>query len=94
MQIERFRARLGEEGLKQRFKVTMAAVHMGAVQPQELERIIVDTTVQEKFIVHSVYEDAVWVGRLENRDARRKPVFPKAQRLGIPLCQTSCRLVI
>jgi transposase, IS5 family len=31
-----------------------AAVHMGAVKPAEFERVIVDTTVQEKAIAHPV----------------------------------------
>jgi IS5 family transposase len=52
-QIGRFRRVLGEAGIEQLLKTTIeAAVGMGAVKKAELERIIVDTTVQEKAIAH------------------------------------------
>ncbi len=80
-QIGRFRTLLGEDGLEQLFKVTIeTAVHMGAVQPQELERIIVDTTVQEKAIAHPVDSRLLEI-------ARHK-VVSSAKRAGIKLKQT------
>ena len=52
-QIGRFRRVLGEAGVEQLLKSTIeAAVAMKAVKPAEFERVIVDTTVQEKAIAH------------------------------------------
>jgi transposase, IS5 family len=52
-QIGRFRRVLGEAGVEQLLKTTLeAAVAMKLVKPAEFERVIVDTTVQEKAIAH------------------------------------------
>ena len=52
-QIGRFRRVLGEAGVEQLLKSTIeASVSMGVVKKTEFERIIVDTTVQEKAIAH------------------------------------------
>jgi IS5 family transposase len=54
-QIGRFRRLLGEDGIEQLFKATIdCAVQIKAVQPVELERVIVDSTVQSKAIAHPV----------------------------------------
>ena len=54
-QIGRFRTAIGEEGLEQLLKFTIqTAVEMKAIKPEELERVIVDSTVQEKAIAHPV----------------------------------------
>lgn len=55
MQIGRFRRDLGEEDMVQLIKATIdTAVALKAVKPKELERVIGDTTVQEKAIAHPV----------------------------------------
>ena len=54
-QIGRFRRLLGEDGLEQLFKATIeCAVDIKAVRPADLERVIVDSTVQSKAIAHPV----------------------------------------
>ena len=54
-QIGRFRRDLGENGMEQLRKAAInTAVAMKAVKPVDLERVIVDTTVQEKAIAHPV----------------------------------------
>ena len=53
--IGRFRRLLGEEGLEQLLKATIeCAVEIKAVRPADLERVIVDSTVQSKAIAHPV----------------------------------------
>jgi IS5 family transposase len=48
-QIGRFRTAIGEAGVEEQLKATIdAALQMKAVRPVEFERVIVDTTVQEK----------------------------------------------
>lgn len=52
-QISRFRKILGEAGVEQLLKTTIeTAVAIQAVKKTEFERVIVDTTVQEKAIAH------------------------------------------
>jgi transposase, IS5 family len=52
-QIGRFRRVIGEAGVELLLKTTIeAAVETKAVKPADLERVIVDTTVQEKAIAH------------------------------------------
>jgi len=48
-QIGRFRSAIGEAGVEELLKATIdAAVQMKAIRPAEFERVIVDTTVQER----------------------------------------------
>ena len=54
-QIGRFRTAIGEAGVEELLKATIdTAVQTKAVRPAEFERVIVDTTVQEKAIAHPV----------------------------------------
>ena len=54
-QIGRFRCTLGEAGQEELLSATIhTAVDVGAVKKSELQRVIVDTTVQEKAVAHPV----------------------------------------
>ena len=80
-QIGRFRRVLGEAGVEQLLKTTIeTAVNIQAVKKQELERVIVDTTVQEKAIAHPTDSRLLEVAR--------DKVVRVAQRAGIKLKQT------
>ena len=80
-QIGRFRRLLGEDGIEQLFKATIeCAVQIKAVLPVDLERVIVDSTVQSKAIAHPVDSRLLEI-------ARHK-VVGAAKRAGISLKQT------
>ena len=80
-QISRFRKILGEAGVEQLLKTTIeAAVAMNAVKKTEFERVIVDTTVQEKAIAHPT--DARLL------DVARQLLVRHAKRAGLGLKQT------
>ncbi|MGK2897514.1 MAG: IS5 family transposase [Burkholderiaceae bacterium] len=80
-QIGRFRRLLGEEGIEQLLKATIdCAVQIKAVRPADLERVIVDSTVQSKAIAHPVDSRLLEI-------ARHK-VVSAAKRAGIRLKQT------
>lgn len=80
-QIGRFRRLLGEDGLEQLFKATIeCAVEIKAVRPVDLERVIVDSTVQSKAIAHPVDSRLLEI-------ARHK-VVSAAKRAGIACKQT------
>ncbi len=80
-QIGRFRRAIGEEGLELLLKSTIeTAVEIKAIRPAELERVIVDTTVQEKAISHPVDSRLLEI-------ARHK-VVGAAKRAGVALKQT------
>ena len=80
-QIGRFRRLLGEEGIEQLLKATIdCAVQIKAVRPVDLERVIVDSTVQSKAIAHPVDSRLLEI-------ARHK-VVSAAKRAGFSLKQT------
>ena len=80
-QIGRFRRAIGEDGLEQLLKFTIeTAVEIKAVKPVEFERVIVDTTVQEKAIAHPVDSRLLEIARYK--------VVSAAKRAGIVLKQT------
>ncbi|MGY6217833.1 transposase, partial [Methylolobus aquaticus] len=77
-QVGRFRKAIGEAGVEELLRATVdTAVVTQAVRPQEFERIIVDTTVQEKAIAHPV--DSRWLE------------IARAKVVGISLKQTYAR---
>ncbi|HEY1535196.1 MAG TPA: IS5 family transposase, partial [Polyangiaceae bacterium] len=83
-QVVRFRRAIGEDGLEQLLKATIeCAVEIKAVKPAELERVIVDSTVQEKAIAFPVDSRLLEI-------ARHK-VVSAARRAGIVLKQTYAR---
>ena len=80
-QISRFRKILGEAGVEQLLKTTIeTAVAIKAVNKAEFERVIVDTTVQEKAIAHPTDSRLL--------DVARRLVVRHAQRAGIALKMT------
>lgn len=80
-QIGRFRRAVGEEGLEQLLKATIdTAVATRVIKPTEFERVIVDSTVQEKAIAHPTDSRLLEI-------ARHK-VVGVARRLGLKLKQT------
>ena len=80
-QIGRFRRVLGEAGVEQLLKTTIeAAVAMKAVKPVELERVTVDTTVQEKAIAHPTDSRLLEVARAK--------IVRLAKRAGLKLKMT------
>ncbi|MFN9451769.1 MAG: IS5 family transposase, partial [Rubrivivax sp.] len=80
-QIGRFRTAIGEEGLEQLLKFTIhTAVEIKAIKPAELERVIVDSTVQEKAVAHPVDSRLLEIARYK--------VVKAAKAAGIALKQT------
>ena len=75
-EFERF-----DKGVEELLKATLdTAIKTKAVRPTEFERIIVDTTVQEKAIAHPVDSRLLEIARAK--------VVQAAKRVGISLKQT------
>jgi hypothetical protein len=75
-QIGRFRRAPREEGLEQMLKAIIeTAVEIKAIEPTELERVIVDTPVQEKAIAHP---KAAWMPRFAKPSRKRFARSPNA----------------
>lgn len=80
-QVGRFRAAIGEAGVEELLKATIdTAVETKAVRPSEFERVIVDSTVQEKAIAHPVDSRLLEIARAK--------VVQAAKFAGISLKQT------
>ena len=80
-QIGRFRKAIGEAGVEELLKATIdTAVTTKVVRPAEFERVIVDSTVQEKAIAHPVDSRLLEIARAK--------VVQVAKRVGISLNQT------
>jgi len=83
--LGRWRKRVGEQGSELILKLTVqAGLASGAVDPASLERIIVDTTVQEKAVAFPTDS------RLHNRSCERSVKL--AATWGISLRQSYSRL--
>jgi len=83
-QIGRFRTAIGEAGVEELLKATIdTAVETKAVRPSEFERVIVDSTVQEKAIAHPVDSRLLEIARAK--------LVSAAKRAGIALKQTFAR---
>jgi IS5 family transposase len=79
--LVRFRQALGEAGVEELLATTIAAaMEMKAVTPAELERVIVDTTVQEKAVAYPTDSRLLEVARAR--------LVQLAQRAGLALKQT------
>jgi transposase, IS5 family len=80
-QVGRFRTAIGEAGVEELLKATIdTAVATQAIRPAEFERIIVDSTVQEKAIAHPVDSRLLEIARGK--------VVQAAKFAGIALKQT------
>ena len=83
--LSRFRKRIGEEGSELILQVTVqAGLTSGAIKSSSLERVTIDTTVQEKAVAYPT--DA----RLFNRSRER--LVRLAKKLGVQLRQNCNRL--
>ncbi|MEH2470480.1 IS5 family transposase [Nitrobacteraceae bacterium AZCC 2161] len=83
--LTRWRQRLGEEQLTALLQESLAVAHRsGALQTRDLERVVVDTTVQEKAVAHPT--DA----RLNHRAIEK--LVDLAKREGVSLRQSYRRL--
>jgi transposase, IS5 family len=81
MNLVRFRQAQGEAGVEELLATTIAAaVQIKAVTPAEFERVIVDTTVQEKAIEFPTDSRLL--------EAARAKLVKLAQRAGLQLKQT------
>ena len=80
-QVGRFRRALGEAGVEQLLAQTIqTAVSTKAIPVQSLERVIVDTTVQEKAIAHPTDSRLL--------DIARRKLVQFAKRCSLPIKQT------
>jgi len=80
-QIGRFRTAIGEAGVEELLKATIdTAIQTKAVRPSEFERVIVDSTVQEKAVAHPVDSRLLEIARAK--------VVQAAKQVGVTLKQT------
>ena len=83
--LTRWRQRLGEEQIAALLQESLSVAHRtGAIESKDLERVVVDTTVQEKAIAHPT--DA----RLTHRAIEK--LVETAKREGVELRQSYLRV--
>jgi len=83
-QVGRFRSAIGEAGVEELLKATIdTAVQTRAIRPAELERVIVDSTVQEKAVAYPVDSRLLEIARAK--------VVQMAKFAGIALRQTHAK---
>ena len=83
-QIGRFRSAIGEAGVEEILKATIdTAAASGSIPPEDFQRVIVDTTVQEKAIAFPTESRLLEIARGK--------VTAAARRAGIALKQTFVR---
>ena len=83
--MTRWRKRIGPEDMERVLKATVAmALDSGTVKPTSLERVTVDTTVQEKAIAHPT-DSQLYLKALQS-------LVRQAKRAGVALRQSHTRL--
>ena len=83
--LTRWRQRLGEEQIAALLQESLSVAHRtGAIESQDLERVVVDTTVQEKAIAHPT--DALLTHRAIEK------LVETAKREGVELRQSYLRV--
>jgi IS5 family transposase len=82
--LTRWRQRLGEEQIAAVLQESLSVAHQtGAIETKDLERVVVDTTVQEKAIAHPTH------ARLVHRAIEK--LVDLAKREGVELRQSYLR---
>ena len=91
--MTRWRQRVGPDALEEVLKATLAmALETGTVKPSSLERVTVDTTVQEKASAHPTAERGTTVAFSRLYLKALLTLVGQAKKAGIKLRQSHTRL--